>query len=133
MNCDFLENEFFYYQLSRQGEKQATNDSLSWLPLPISSPGSPKKPTDKVSGTTEHVSDTPRVFEDLGAASQQESTSSNILEVRSSDYGSLAIEANHDNREAAQVAVIEEPIEVDMDTGQYTLPLRSTRGIPPKR
>ncbi|KAH6766312.1 hypothetical protein C2S52_017295 [Perilla frutescens var. hirtella] len=100
MNCDFLENEYFFHHLTSQGESMGTSDSLSWLTMPDSVPIPETGPTDEVNNTAEISSDTvqstvvgdhasetfPRLTPEV-RASNDISNSSSFLEDNTTDNG----------------------------------------------
>lgn len=163
MNCDFVEGDYFYGQSSRQGESQpentATSDSLDWLlprvSLPIPSPKNQSQressgqregsllpipnqvtdvgPPEIVSGTAGQPNSSVQNVEPSNALDTSPSFSG--PEVISYDNSIVHLDtsdiANNDRQEEIEGEI--ETLGVDGDTGQYEMPKRSTRGVPPKR
>ena len=116
MNCQFLESEFFYgSQLTSQGEENMI-DFLSWSPMPYTA--------DPTENPTEPANIAP------------EQVLNNIQPVERSDPP-ITPPIPEVNNTAIEIPVITdnspECYPVDGDTGQYVLPRRINRGVPPKR
>ncbi|KAH6800641.1 hypothetical protein C2S52_001105 [Perilla frutescens var. hirtella] len=141
MNCDFLETEYFYHHLSRQGEKQGGNDSLNWLSMPMSSSVPEAGPPDKVNSTAEIPSAAIQSTElDVNAKTSSPLLMSEVTyhETRDPPY---VLETDNNDRINNQDSENEEqtpttdvaPTVVAPETDRYMLPPRSTRGVPPER
>ncbi|KAL1549825.1 Beta-galactosidase 8 [Salvia divinorum] len=159
LNCDFVEGEFFYSQPSSQGESQSEtpkSDTLGWLPTPTltptptipnlttptptltihdpklresQSPVSDVGPPETASGTTGPPNSN---MQDGELSNTPPSTPFRDPEVNSSDLLFLSSPSTDDDRENANKRE-QYDAQVDADTGQYELPKRSTRSVPPRR
>ena len=119
MDCDFFENSYFYPQLRPQGE--IICDDLIWLIHPITIDLDPKEqvgyPTDIA--TEDIVLPSPQASPTLSDASSEQEVISDPQEV-------LTEPESLNNACTNVSSVVELPC-------RYELPLKSTRGIPPRR
>ncbi|KAH6807902.1 hypothetical protein C2S51_029010 [Perilla frutescens var. frutescens] len=142
MNCDFLESEYFYHHLSRQGEttreSDSDSDSLSWLSMPMPSSVQSTGPTDEVSSTAEPTLETIQSTElETNAKTSPPLLISEVSPTPETVETCSVLETDNDrindqNMEEEDCHPVEE-LETIGETSRYILSPRSTRGVPPKR
>ena len=59
MDCEFIEHEFYYYHLRRQGENYHDDDSLSWLVSPWLPNLDPKEQVDNTTESPDNATESP--------------------------------------------------------------------------
>ncbi|KAH6827593.1 hypothetical protein C2S53_020534 [Perilla frutescens var. hirtella] len=143
MNCDFLEGEYFFHHLRRQGESREPRDSISWLTTPMSNSESESGPssTEKVNSAAEISSDTAEQSTDFGVHVPETSSPHLISEVRDSVdmcNSDSSLETNDragsgEEETDSDTTIDNEGVEASTEVGRYVLPPISTRGMPPKR
>ena len=152
MNCDFVENEYYYSHSSGQGESQQPiliSDPLNWLHIPAESPHPSKtiqgetqqggeESREKPNPSTEEEAEKNNHTNELSQSTSQTtefngvtqpSTPSSNPEVNDSETNTVLLEITNTDR----IIKDGETNSRNENNKQYELPHRITRGIPPKR